>query len=91
MLKKDSRIIGEELKRAKKKRNYALIKRQNFECSICRTTLDGGKSTHWDHNHRTGAYRAMLCHHCNCGLGFFKDNPLLLHKAALYLELHGGF
>lgn len=66
------------------------LERQNFQCSICRTPLPQlGKNTHYDHCHRTGAFRAVLCGLCNGGLGLFRDDPSLLRKAALYLELHG--
>lgn len=42
----------------------------------------------WDHNHVTGEFRDYICGGCNSGLGYFKDNPELLRKAALYLEQH---
>jgi len=38
-----------------------------------------------DHSHRTGKIRGVLCDHCNKGLGFFKDNPTSLLRAADYL------
>ena len=88
MLLDDHISLSEETRKTKKKRNLRLLARQGWECSICRTPLSGGKDTCWDHNHKTGAFRAMLCSHCNLGLGHFKDNILNLRKAALYLELH---
>jgi hypothetical protein len=30
----------------------------------------------------------MLCQRCNQGLGLFRDDPTLLHAAALYVDAH---
>jgi hypothetical protein len=40
-----------------------------------------------DHCHSTKKIRGLLCHHCNAGLGYFKDNPKLLLAAAKYISL----
>lgn len=55
-------------------------------CAICRCTLLGGKATHVDHDHYTGAVRGLLCSRCNRGLGFFCDDPRLLARAIAYLS-----
>lgn len=39
-----------------------------------------------DHCHETGRIRALLCHRCNCGIGYFKDNADRARRAADYLE-----
>ena len=51
------------------------------ECVIC------GIETQLvvDHCHETGAVRGMLCSNCNLGLGHFKDDPMLLEFARIYL------
>ena len=53
-------------------------------CAICRTA----PAAHVDHDHTTGAVRALLCFGCNGGLGRFKDSPESLHAAAHHLALH---
>lgn len=56
-------------------------------CAIC-----GGTNRKYrlsvDHDHVTGVLRELLCGKCNKGLGLFRDDPILLHKAAMYLLKH---
>jgi hypothetical protein len=60
---------------------------QNGGCAICNTKTPGGKGNfHVDHCHSTGRIRGLLCHHCNVGLGHFRDSPSLLVAAAQYVE-----
>jgi hypothetical protein len=51
------------------------------ECTICGASSD----LVVDHNHRTNKIRGMLCNRCNQGLGQFKDDPMLLEMARIYL------
>jgi hypothetical protein len=62
-----------------------MLEDQGGLCAICRTA----PAAHVDHDHQTGAVRALLCFNCNGGLGQFRDDPGLLHLAAFYLEHHG--
>jgi len=39
-----------------------------------------------DHDHKTGGIRGLLCHRCNCGLGYFADDVNLIRRAIDYLE-----
>lgn len=39
-----------------------------------------------DHCHERNLFRGVICDGCNRGLGYFKDNPAALRKAADYLE-----
>lgn len=66
----------------------AVAELQGHVCAICGThdTTTRAKRLVVDHDHQTGRVRALLCHRCNCGLGYFKDNPALLRKALVYLE-----
>lgn len=50
-------------------------------CEICGSH---GK-LHVDHCHATGDVRGFLCMGCNVALGFMKDDPEVLLKAAKYL------
>jgi Recombination endonuclease VII len=61
-----------------------ILDRQVGVCAICRVA----PAAHVDHDHRTGAVRALLCFNCNGGLGQFRDDPILLRFAAAYVELH---
>ena len=62
----------------------ALYAEQDGKCAICEIPFG---AYHVDHNHATGA---LLCPSCNLGLGFFKDRPALLIKAAQYVASHGN-
>ena len=61
---------------------------QNGLCEICGTAVAGGngKAFSVDHDHATGKIRGLLCHHCNLGLGHFKDDKEVLLKAVAYLS-----
>jgi len=65
---------------------------QGGRCAICNVPeeLAPKNRLHVDHEHSTGTVRALLCHHCNTGLGKFKDSPELLGKAITYLRTHNG-
>lgn len=66
-----------------------LLKRQGHCCAICKTNgvqRKGHTYFHVDHDHSTGKVRGLLCDLCNRGLGYFKDDPYLMRKAAKYLE-----
>lgn len=56
---------------------------QEGKCAICGNHFE--KSPHVDHNHITGAVRALLCHHCNVMLGYAYDDVEILQNAIDYL------
>lgn len=73
----------------------ALLLKQGGVCAICgqpetyvhpRTGALSPLAV--DHNHETGAVRALLCRHCNTGIGSFNEDPWRLRAAADYLEEH---
>ena len=53
-------------------------------CGICGSEPNG-KDLHIDHDHATGAFRGLLCHSCNVGIGHFKEDPEVLDAAKRYL------
>jgi hypothetical protein len=63
---------------------------QGGVCAICSIGAPGGNGWCTDHCHTTGRVRAILCGHCNKGLGHFKDSPVFLRGAAEYLEKHAN-
>ena len=70
-----------------------MLRIQQNRCAICGDLPDpngikAASRLHVDHNHTTGLVRALLCGRCNQGLGYFRDDPSLLHLAADYLERH---
>ncbi len=51
-------------------------------CKVC----GGTHRLHIDHNHENGEIRGVLCHNCNLGIGYFKDNTNRLLAAVEYLK-----
>lgn len=69
------------------------LEAQGGVCILCGSPPkpDGVKASsklHQDHDHETGQNRDLPCLHCNRGLGYFKDDPVLLRAAADYIERH---
>jgi hypothetical protein len=56
---------------------------QNGRCAICNVTM---KRPHVDHDHISGNVRGLLCKPCNQGIGFLKENIVILTKATEYLR-----
>ena len=54
-------------------------------CQICNGHQD---TLHLDHDAKTGEARGWLCGPCNRAIGMMKDSPVLLRRAADYLEEH---
>lgn len=69
-----------------------MLKIQNGRCAICdvssHETKTGKSHLAVDHDHKTGRVRALLCSHCNAGLGAFRDDTVVLNKAVEYLNEH---
>ncbi len=60
---------------------------QNGCCAICgKHQTEFVKGLAVDHDHATGAVRALLCVNCNLGVGYFKESVDLLGQAIAYVE-----
>lgn len=64
----------------------AMRSAQDNRCALCSRPFSS--HPHIDHDHTSGAVRALLCNKCNRGLGYFDDSPSLLSKALEYLAKH---
>lgn len=64
-----------------------MLSRQGGVCAICGSEDPGNKKTFCiDHHHETGQIRGLLCHHCNTGIGHFKEDPSILIRTIEYLK-----
>lgn len=65
---------------------------QGNVCAICRQPNDTSRTKRLfvDHNHSTGRLRGLLCHACNAGLGYFREDPTLFLRAVAYLKAFEG-
>ena len=65
--------------------------RQGGCCAICGGTFQWGRKQscpHVDHNHKTGAVRALLCNRCNSVIGLTGESLTILKEMEQYL-CHG--
>tara|TARA_R110000868_G_scaffold101771_10_gene280292 strand:+ start:9896 stop:10501 length:606 start_codon:yes stop_codon:yes gene_type:complete len=76
-------------------RYQEMLREQGGVCAICsqpERTADGlsgkPKDLAVDHDHATGAVRALLCSACNTAIGLFNDDVALLAKAQSYVLYH---
>ena len=61
----------------------SILAAQGGVCAICGEVP---KRAALDHDHKSGEVRGVLCSPCNSGMGMFRDRPLNLEKAAIYLR-----
>lgn len=66
-----------------------MMRRQAGGCAACGYELQGGRMTHIDHCHASGAVRGLLCLPCNLALGYLKDDPERIQGLLAYLSSNG--
>jgi len=76
-------------------RYQEMLREQGGVCAICgqperhRDALSGKpKALAVDHDHATGAVRALLCLTCNTAIGLLNDDAALLAKARAFVLYH---
>jgi hypothetical protein len=70
-----------------------MLTRQRNGCAVChqpetRTYRGKPRPLSVDHDHATGAVRALLCDSCNVALGLVAESAERLRALADYIEIH---
>jgi hypothetical protein len=65
-----------------------MVKEQDGCCAMCKRYF--GEALRVDHCHKTGRVRRLLCHGCNVGFGFFREDANALRTAADYSDEFNG-
>ncbi len=63
----------------------AMLVAQQGNCAICGQPMQRPVV---DHNHDTDKVRQLLCSPCNSAIGLLQENPVVLRRAADYIERH---
>jgi len=92
--KVDPRTNAQQRERRRTLRTYGLtlddfdrmLSEQGGRCAICSTDEPGTRGWCVDHDHDSGAVRALLCQPCNIGIGLLAHDPERLIAAAGYLR-----
>lgn len=64
-----------------------LFEQQNGKCSICSVLFSGStRRPAVDHDHNTGAVRALLCSKCNTALGLLNEDISIMQSMINYVE-----
>jgi hypothetical protein len=61
-----------------------MYEHQEGKCAIC-DLKPQQKDFYIDHDHSTGKVRALLCKHCNSGIGLLKECPRIMRNAIKYV------
>jgi hypothetical protein len=84
----DDRLVKHRLKKygLTPEKFEAMVAAQNGVCAICAEECSTGDALSVDHDHVTGAVRALLCRKCNSAIGMLRDSVELAAKALGYLK-----
>ena len=70
-----------------------MLATQDKKCAICGKAEDTVHNTSGklvklsvDHNHKTGAVRALLCQDCNIAIGYFGEDAERMMNGAKYIQ-----
>ncbi len=63
----------------------AMYVRQQGKCAICQ---DWYEKLHIDHDHGTKKVRELLCHGCNTGIGYLREDVVRIEAAKHYILKH---
>ncbi|KKU98328.1 MAG: hypothetical protein UY28_C0004G0066 [Candidatus Amesbacteria bacterium GW2011_GWB1_48_13] len=83
----------EKVRGVRLKREYGItirqyqsrLAKQNNKCAACGCS---GQKLVVDHDHITKQIRDLLCDGCNRGIGQLRDDPIVIRRAARYVESH---
>lgn len=67
---------------------HQILDHQSGVCAICQSPPLPHRALVVDHDHTTGAVRALLCDRCNRTLGYLRDCKSLALGVLLYLLEH---
>jgi hypothetical protein len=67
-----------------------MLSDQNGVCAICKLSVKGTKHSRlcFDHDHKTGVVRGLLCWPCNCALGLLEDSTEAIQGMLDYINKH---
>ena len=66
--------------------NYnVLLKNQSGLCAICKQKCTSGRKLAVDHCHKGGHVRGLLCGRCNRGIGYLREDSVIVLSALNYL------
>lgn len=65
---------------------YDALVAAQLQCQSCKRVFSDKLPSVIDHCHATGVVRGLLCHGCNIGIGYFREDPEAMRAAAIYIE-----
>jgi protein-arginine kinase activator protein McsA len=88
---KPCRLVHRAITRLSNEEYKTYLEAQNYCCAICGiNATEERHGLYVDHSYTTHKVRGLLCHKCNSGIAFFKDNTDHLAMAIEYLVKHDG-